>query len=79
MLECVVFILFLDTLTNIFQLFKYLLLCFRGKKQYEPPSFMTIGVAIDQLLEVEQLRGESGNFLDLFIFYYYFFNIEKRS
>ncbi|CAH1435453.1 unnamed protein product [Lactuca virosa] len=30
----------------------------RGKKQYEPPSFMTIGVAIDQLLEVEQLRGE---------------------
>ncbi|XP_071703301.1 probable diphthine methyl ester synthase isoform X2 [Rutidosis leptorrhynchoides] len=31
----------------------------RGKKQYEPPSFMTIGVAIDQLLEVEQLRGES--------------------
>ncbi|XP_024962198.1 probable diphthine methyl ester synthase isoform X2 [Cynara cardunculus var. scolymus] len=31
----------------------------RGKKQYEPPTFMTIGVAIDQLLEVEQLRGES--------------------
>ncbi|KAI3776490.1 hypothetical protein L1987_46275 [Smallanthus sonchifolius] len=31
----------------------------RGKKQYEPPSFMTIGVAIDQLLEVEHLRGES--------------------
>ncbi|KVI07761.1 Tetrapyrrole methylase [Cynara cardunculus var. scolymus] len=32
---------------------------FGGKKQYEPPTFMTIGVAIDQLLEVEQLRGES--------------------
>lgn len=38
-------------------------LSFRGKKQYEPPSFMTIGVAIDKLLEVEQLLGESGTFL----------------
>ncbi|KAL7613454.1 hypothetical protein Lser_V15G05053 [Lactuca serriola] len=30
------------------------------KKQYRPPSFMPIGVAIDKLLEVEQLPGESG-------------------
>ncbi|KAJ4827054.1 hypothetical protein Tsubulata_042044 [Turnera subulata] len=31
----------------------------RGKKQYEPPRFMTINTAIEQLLEVEQQRGES--------------------
>ncbi|XP_031283120.1 probable diphthine methyl ester synthase isoform X1 [Pistacia vera] len=31
----------------------------RGKKQYEPPRFMTINTAIEQLLEVEQIRGES--------------------
>nr|KAJ0224142.1 hypothetical protein LSAT_V11C200054210 [Lactuca sativa] len=31
-----------------------------GKKQYRHPSFMPIGVAIDKLLEVEQLPGESG-------------------
>lgn len=32
----------------------------RGKKQYEPPRFMTINTAIEQLLEIEQNRGESG-------------------
>ncbi|XP_006846419.3 probable diphthine methyl ester synthase isoform X1 [Amborella trichopoda] len=31
----------------------------RGKKCYEPPKFMTIQNAIEQLLEVEQMRGES--------------------
>ncbi|XP_031477864.1 probable diphthine methyl ester synthase [Nymphaea colorata] len=31
----------------------------RGKKSYEPPRFMTIETAIEQLLEVEQLRAES--------------------
>lgn len=31
----------------------------RGKKQYEPPRYMTINTAIEQLLEVEQMRGES--------------------
>ncbi|KAL3514756.1 hypothetical protein ACH5RR_027473 [Cinchona calisaya] len=31
----------------------------RGKKQYEPPRFMAINVAIEQLLEVEQMRGEN--------------------
>ncbi|KAL5778187.1 hypothetical protein ACOSP7_011113 [Xanthoceras sorbifolium] len=31
----------------------------RGKKQYEPPRFMTINTAIEQLLEVEQKQGES--------------------
>lgn len=31
----------------------------RGKKVYEPPRFMSIVNAIEQLLEVEQKRGES--------------------
>ncbi|CAO2839125.1 unnamed protein product [Amaranthus hypochondriacus] len=31
----------------------------RGKKVYEPPRFMSIGTAIEQLLEVEQKLGES--------------------
>lgn len=31
----------------------------RGKKQYEPPRYMTIKTAIEQLLEVEQTKGES--------------------
>uniref|UniRef100_A0A5B7C1T0 diphthine methyl ester synthase n=1 Tax=Davidia involucrata TaxID=16924 RepID=A0A5B7C1T0_DAVIN len=31
----------------------------RGRKQYEPPRFMTISNAIEQLLEVEQMRRES--------------------
>jgi len=35
----------------------------RGKKVYEPPRFMSIANAIEQLLEVEQKRGESGRFL----------------
>lgn len=31
----------------------------RGRKQYEPPRYMTINTAIEQLLEVEQKHGES--------------------
>ncbi|OVA13198.1 Tetrapyrrole methylase [Macleaya cordata] len=31
----------------------------RGRKQYEPPKYMTIGTAIEQLLEVEHSRGQS--------------------
>ncbi|XP_031403427.1 probable diphthine methyl ester synthase [Punica granatum] len=31
----------------------------RGKKQYEPPRFMSINTAIEQLLEVEEKSGES--------------------
>lgn len=31
----------------------------RGRKQYEPPRYMTINTAIEQLLEIEQMRGES--------------------
>lgn len=31
----------------------------RGKKQYEPPRYMSINTAIEQLLEVEQIRGGS--------------------
>ena len=30
----------------------------RGRKVYEPPRFMTIATAVEQLLEVEGLRGE---------------------
>ena len=30
----------------------------RGKTVYEPPRFMTVGTAIEQLLEVEAQRGE---------------------
>ncbi|PRQ19804.1 putative diphthine synthase [Rosa chinensis] len=30
----------------------------RGKKQYEPPRYMSVNTAIEQLLEVEQNRGE---------------------
>ncbi|KAK9220414.1 hypothetical protein WN943_009065 [Citrus x changshan-huyou] len=31
----------------------------RGKKLYEPPRYMTVNIAIEQLLEVELLQGES--------------------
>lgn len=31
----------------------------RGKKQYEPPRYMTINTAIEQLLEVERTRAEN--------------------
>ncbi|XP_072997182.1 probable diphthine methyl ester synthase isoform X2 [Typha latifolia] len=31
----------------------------RGKKVYEPPRFMTINTAINQLLEVQEMHGES--------------------
>ncbi|KAL5557902.1 hypothetical protein UlMin_034113 [Ulmus minor] len=31
----------------------------RGKKQYEPPRYMSIKTSIEQLLEVEQIKGES--------------------
>eukprot|EP00252_Welwitschia_mirabilis_P028011 TRINITY_DN9911_c0_g1_i1.p1 TRINITY_DN9911_c0_g1~~TRINITY_DN9911_c0_g1_i1.p1 ORF type:complete len:162 (+),score=27.98 TRINITY_DN9911_c0_g1_i1:134-619(+) len=31
----------------------------RGRKEYEPPKFMTINTAIEQLLEVEQIKAES--------------------
>ncbi|KAJ7949718.1 Diphthine synthase [Quillaja saponaria] len=31
----------------------------RGKKQYEPPRYMTINTAIEQLLEIEQIQWTS--------------------
>lgn len=37
---------------------------FRGRKQYEPPRYMTINTAIEQLLEIAQAREESGEFLE---------------
>lgn len=33
---------------------------YRGKKVYEPPKYMTISTAIEQLLEVEEVRKQSG-------------------
>jgi diphthine synthase len=30
----------------------------RNRKIYEPPRFMTVGQAVEQLLEIEDLRGE---------------------
>lgn len=40
--------------------FGWFTIMFRGKKQYEPPRFMTINTAIEQLLEVVEMQGESG-------------------
>lgn len=40
------------------------MLC-RGKKEYEPPRYMSIDTAIEQLLEVEESRAEKG--LDEFL------------
>ncbi|PQQ15172.1 hypothetical protein Pyn_15848 [Prunus yedoensis var. nudiflora] len=38
-----------------------------GRKQYEQPRYMSINTAIDQLLEVEDNRGESGKDPKIFI------------
>lgn len=36
-----------------------LIVCFRGKKIYEPPRFMTVAQAADQLIQIiERRRGE---------------------
>lgn len=51
------------SMTNFF-LQCHLPLMHRGKKVYEPPKFMTINTAIEQLLEVEASRAESGNVLN---------------
>lgn len=32
----------------------------RGKKEYEPPRYMSINTAIEQLLEIEENRQEKG-------------------
>ena len=32
----------------------------RGRKEYEPPRFMSVGVAASQLLEIEENRKEEG-------------------
>ena len=37
----------------------------RGRKIYEPPRFMTVGQAIEQLLEIEDRRKEAGWYLCL--------------
>lgn len=40
---------------------------YRGKKVYEPPKYMTISTAIEQLLEVEEMRKQSGMLLDAIV------------
>lgn len=46
----------------------FLFICFfvhfRGRKDYEPPRYMTINTAIDQLLEISQARDEPGEFFE---------------
>ncbi|CAA3020442.1 probable diphthine methyl ester synthase [Olea europaea subsp. europaea] len=36
----------------------------RGKREYEPPRYMTLNAAIEQLLEIEQNRRESAYIKD---------------
>lgn len=51
-----------------FVCFMYPFYCgyFRGKKAYEPPRYMTINTAIEQLLEIVQDREECGEFLSIY-------------
>ena len=32
----------------------------RGRAIYEPPRYMTVNTAVDQLLEIEEIRKEGG-------------------
>lgn len=34
----------------------------RGRKEYEPPHYMSVNTAVEQLLEVEESRNEKGGF-----------------
>uniref|UniRef100_A0A9I9CZU1 diphthine methyl ester synthase n=1 Tax=Cucumis melo TaxID=3656 RepID=A0A9I9CZU1_CUCME len=45
-----------------------------GKKEYEPPRFMSINTAIEQLLEVEQMEGQSVNAMDGRVFHPQIYN-----
>lgn len=45
----------------------------RGKKEYEPPRYMSINTAIEQLLEVEESRAENGPFASFFPFFLFLF------
>lgn len=44
----------------------------RGKKEYEPPRYMSINTAIEQLLEVEESRAENGSFASFFLSFFFF-------
>lgn len=33
----------------------------RGRKEYEPPRFMTVNTAIEQLIEVEEKRQQGSS------------------
>jgi len=43
-------------------MYVYLLVQLRGRRAYEPPRYMTINTAIDQLLEIAQACEEAGEF-----------------
>lgn len=57
------FVLSITTYSLIF-IYLCLFLHFRGRKAYEPPRYMTINTAIEQLLEISQAREESGEYFD---------------
>ena len=42
----------------------------RGKKEYEPARFMSVNVAAQQLIEIEEKRAEGGMALHLSVFVY---------
>lgn len=45
------------------RLFLYRLFFFcRGRKEYEPPRYMSVNTAVEQLLEIEENRQENGEF-----------------
>lgn len=51
--------------------FKIFITCYRGRKIYEPPRYMSVNTCIEQLLEIEESRKEGGtNLLN-----YYFFKL----
>jgi hypothetical protein len=47
---------------SLFFIYLYFLVHLRGRKAYEPPRYMTINTAIDQLLEIAQAHEEAGEF-----------------
>lgn len=48
---------------HLFKRIRYHIL--RGRKIYEPPRYMTINQAIEQLLEIEKNRKENGKLLEI--------------
>ncbi|RRT79167.1 hypothetical protein B296_00021185 [Ensete ventricosum] len=50
----------------------------RGRKCYEPPKYMTIHIAINQLLEVEETNGGSGTYHCIVILCFPAYNAETQ-